>query len=212
MGRINAKTGCETGDVLLIIADADAKVVSASLGALRCEIARKLDLIPQDTFDLLWVTEFPLFEYDKETDSYSAMHHPFTAPMEEDIPLLDSDIGSVRARAFDLVINGNEAGGGSVRINDTALQAKMFEKLGFTEEDANARFGFLIDAFKYGAPPHGGMAYGLDRVVMIMLGRESIRDVIAFPKVASSAELMSGAPDVVDKEQLDELGIMLKQD
>lgn len=212
MGRINAKTGCETGDVLLIIADADAKVVSASLGALRCEIARKLDLIPQDTFDLLWVTEFPLFEYDKETDSYSAMHHPFTAPMEEDIPLLDSDIGSVRARAFDLVINGNEAGGGSVRINDTALQAKMFEKLGFTEEDANARFGFLIDAFKYGAPPHGGMAYGLDRVVMIMLGRESIRDVIAFPKVASSAELMSGAPDVVDKEQLDEIGIMLKQD
>ena len=212
MGRINAKTGCETGDVLLIIADADAKVVSASLGALRCEIARKLDLIPQDTFDLLWVTEFPLFEYDKETDSYSAMHHPFTAPMEEDIPLLDSDIGSVRARAFDLVINGNEAGGGSVRINDTALQAKMFEKLGFTDEDANARFGFLIDAFKYGAPPHGGMAYGLDRVVMIMLGRESIRDVIAFPKVASSAELMSGAPDVVDKEQLDELGIMLKQD
>ena len=212
MGRINAKTGCETGDVLLIIADADAKVVSASLGALRCEIARKLDLIPQDTFDLLWVTEFPLFEYDKETDSYSAMHHPFTAPMEEDIPLLDSDIGSVRARAFDLVINGNEAGGGSVRINDTALQAKMFEKLGFTDEDANARFGFLIDAFKYGAPPHGGMAYGLDRVVMIMLGRASIRDVIAFPKVASSAELMSGAPDVVDKEQLDELGIMLKQD
>lgn len=212
IGRINAKTGCETGDVLLIIADSDAKVVSASLGALRCEIARRLDLIPKDTFDLLWVTEFPLFEYDKETDSYSAMHHPFTAPMEEDIALLDSDIGSVRARAFDLVINGNEAGGGSVRINDTALQAKMFEKLGFTDEDANARFGFLIDAFKYGAPPHGGMAYGLDRVVMIMLGRESIRDVIAFPKVASSAELMSGAPDVVDKEQLDELGIMIKQD
>ena len=191
IGRINAKTGCETGDVLLIIADSDAKVVSASLGALRCEIARRLDLIPKDTFDLLWVTEFPLFEYNKETDSYSAMHHPFTAPMEEDIALLDSDIGSVRARAFDLVINGNEAGGGSVRINDTALQAKMFEKLGFTDEDANARFGFLIDAFKYGAPPHGGMAYGLDRVVMIMLGRESIRDVIAFPKVASSAELMS---------------------
>lgn len=212
IGRINAKTGCETGDVLLIIADSDAKVVSASLGALRCEIARRLDLIPKDTFDLLWVTEFPLFEYNKETDSYSAMHHPFTAPMEEDIALLDSDIGSVRARAFDLVINGNEAGGGSVRINDTALQAKMFEKLGFTDEDANARFGFLIDAFKYGAPPHGGMAYGLDRVVMIMLGRESIRDVIAFPKVASSAELMSGAPDVVDKEQLDELGIMIKQD
>lgn len=212
IGRINAKTGCETGDVLLIIADSDAKVVSASLGALRCEIARRLDLIPKDTFDLLWVTEFPLFEYDKETGSYSAMHHPFTAPMEEDIALLDSDIGSVRARAFDLVINGNEAGGGSVRINDTALQAKMFEKLGFTDEDANARFGFLIDAFKYGAPPHGGMAYGLDRVVMIMLGRESIRDVIAFPKVASSAELMSGAPDVVDKEQLDELGIMIKQD
>ena len=212
IGRINAKTGCETGDVLLIIADSDAKVVSASLGALRCEIARRLDLIPKDTFDLLWVTEFPLFEYNKETDSYSAMHHPLTAPMEEDIALLDSDIGSVRARAFDLVINGNEAGGGSVRINDTALQAKMFEKLGFTDEDANARFGFLIDAFKYGAPPHGGMAYGLDRVVMIMLGRESIRDVIAFPKVASSAELMSGAPDVVDKEQLDELGIMIKQD
>lgn len=212
IGRINAKTGCETSDVLLIIADADAKVVSASLGALRCEIARRLDLIPKDMFDLLWVTEFPLFEYDRETDSYSAMHHPFTAPMEEDIALLDSDIGSVRARAFDLVINGNEAGGGSVRINDTALQAKMFEKLGFTDEDANARFGFLIDAFKYGAPPHGGMAYGLDRVVMIMLGRESIRDVIAFPKVASSAELMSGAPDVVDKEQLDELGIIIKKD
>ncbi len=211
ISAVNAKTGCETGDVIMIIADADSSVVYASLGALRCEIAKRLDLIPQGVFNLLWVTEFPLFEYDKEAGRYSAMHHPFTAPMEEDIDKLDSDLGSVRARAFDLVINGNEAGGGSVRINDTALQAKMFEKLGFTDEEAQVRFGFLIDAFKYGAPPHGGMAYGLDRLVMIMLGRDSIREVIAFPKVASSAELMSGAPSGVDKDQLDELGIIVKE-
>ncbi len=207
--EINAifeKTGAVTGDIVFIVSDKD-KVVFDSLGALRLEIAKKYGLIPENTYNLLWVTEFPLFEYSEEENRYVAMHHPFTAPMDEDIELLDTDPGKARAKAYDIVLNGVELGGGSLRIYNSDLQKKMFEMLGFTEEDAMERFGFLINAFKYGTPPHGGMAYGLDRFVMLLLGKESIRDVIAFPKVQNASELMSGAPDTVDEKQLEELCI-----
>lgn len=199
--------GGEVGDLLLFVADKN-NVVFDSLGALRLELAKRLDLIQKDTYDLLWVTEFPLFEYDEEEQRYTAMHHPFTAPMDEDISYLDSeDLGRVRAKAYDIVINGCEAGGGSIRIYNSELQEKMFKKLGFTHEDAMSKFGFLIEGFKYGTPPHGGMAYGLDRLVMLLTGCDNIKDVIAFPKVQNASELMSNAPDIVDSIQLDELGI-----
>ncbi len=201
------KMGAEVGDGIFIVSDKDS-VVFASLGALRLNLAKKFNLIPENSYDLLWVTEFPLFEYSEEEDRYVAVHHPFTAPMDEDIEKVDTDPGNVRSKAYDIVINGMEAGGGSIRIFNSDLQAKMFEALGFTQEQAWERFGFLLEAFKYGAPPHGGMAYGLDRLAMIMTGSESIRDVIAFPKVQNASELMSNAPDVVDKSQLDELSIV----
>ena len=206
---VRRAAGAETGDVLLLVASEKPQVVYDSLGALRCELAGRLGRIDTSAPAVLWVTEFPLFEYDAEADRYAAMHHPFTAPREEDLDRLETHPGEVCAKAYDLVINGNEIGGGSIRINNSELQEKMFKALGFTEEKARERFGYLIDAFKYGAPPHGGLAFGLDRLVMIMLGCESIRDVIAFPKVASSAELMTDAPDVVDTEQLEELQIAL---
>ncbi|XOQ47964.1 MAG: aspartate--tRNA ligase [Eubacteriales bacterium] len=199
--------GAETGDVLLIVASDENKVVFDSLGALRCELARRFDLIDKSKPCLLWVTDFPLFEYSKEENRFVAMHHPFTCPCIEDLDKLESDPGSVKAIAYDMVLNGNEIGGGSIRINDPELQQRMFKALGLTPEEAQKRFGFLIDAFRYGAPPHGGMAFGLDRLVMLMLDCDSIRDVIAFPKVASSSELMSGAPTDVDEAQLTELGI-----
>ncbi len=199
----------EVGDAILIVADKD-QVVYDSLGALRLELAKRFDLIPQDSYDLLWVTEFPQFEYSEEEDRYVAKHHPFTMPMEEDIELLETEPQNVRAKAYDMVFNGNEVGGGSIRINNTELQAKMFKALGFTEESANERFGFLLEAFKYGIPPHGGMAYGLDRLVMLLAGRDSIRDVIAFPKVKDASEVMSAAPGAVDEKQLRELCIKLE--
>ena len=204
---IRSAMNAETGDVLFLVASDDPGVVFASLGALRCELAARFGLIDTSKPCLLWITDFPLFEYSKEEDRWVAMHHPFTAPREEDLPLLESDPGKVCAKAYDMVLNGNEVGGGSIRINDPELQARMFQALGFTPEEAQKRFGFLIDAFRYGAPPHGGMAFGLDRLVMLMLGCDSIRDVIAFPKVASSAELMTEAPTTVDTKQLEELGI-----
>lgn len=197
----------QTGDVLLLIASPKTKVVLDSLGALRCELAKRFGLIDQSKPNLLWVTEFPLLEFDEDEQRYVAMHHPFTAPFLEDIPLLQSDPGKVRARAYDMVLNGHELGGGSIRINDPALQQTMFEALGFSKEEAQERFGFLIDAFRYGAPPHGGMAFGLDRLVMLMLGCDSIRDVIAFPKMANSGELMTASPAPVDGQQLADLGI-----
>ncbi len=200
------KTNAEVGDGIFIVSDKDS-VVFASLGALRLNLAKKFNLIPENSYDLLWVTEFPLFEYSEEEDRFVAVHHPFTAPMDEDIDKIDTDPGNVRSKAYDIVINGMEAGGGSIRIFNSDLQAKMFEALGFTQEQAWERFGFLLEAFKYGAPPHGGMAYGLDRLAMIMTGSDSIRDVIAFPKVQNASELMSNAPDVVDQAQLDELCI-----
>jgi aspartyl-tRNA synthetase len=201
--------GAEAGDVLLLVASEKPKVVFDSLGALRCELAARFDLIDKSKPCLLWVTDFPFFEYSEEEQRFMAMHHPFTAPREEDLDLIETDPANVCAIAYDMVLNGNEVGGGSIRINNQELQQRMFKALGFTPEEAQKRFGFLTDAFRYGAPPHGGMAFGLDRLVMLMLDCDSIREVIAFPKVATSSELMSGAPTDVDKKQLDELGISI---
>ncbi len=200
------RVGAVAGDCVLFVADQD-NVVFDALGALRCEIAKRLNLTSKDQFNLLWVTEFPLFEYSEEEDRYVAKHHPFTAPMDEDIDLLDTKPQEVRAKAYDIILNGCELGGGSIRIFNTELQQKMFEALGFTKEEAWARFGYLLEAFKYGTPPHGGMAYGLDRFVMLLTGAESIREVIAFPKVQNASELMTNAPAEVDEKQLDELFI-----
>ena len=194
------------GDLLLFAADKD-KVVFDVLGNLRLELARQLDLLKKDDFKFLWVTEFPLLEYSEEQGRFVAMHHPFTMPMEEDLELIDANPGAVRAKAYDIVLNGTEMGGGSIRIHQSDIQSKMFEVLGFTEEQAKDQFGFLLDAFKYGVPPHAGLAYGLDRMVMLMVGADSIRDVIAFPKVKDASCLMTEAPTPVDPKQLEELGI-----
>ena len=194
------------GDLLLFAADRD-KVVFDVLGSLRLELARQLDLLKKDDFKFLWVTEFPLLEYSEEEDRYVAMHHPFTMPMDEDIQYIDTDPGRVRAKAYDIVLNGVEMGGGSVRIHQADIHSKIIEVLGFTPERANEQFGFLLSAFKYGVPPHAGLAYGLDRVVMLMVGADSIRDVIAFPKVKDASCLMTEAPGEVDEKQLQELGI-----
>ena len=202
---ISAMDG-KPGDLLLFAADKN-KVVWDVLGNLRLEIARQLDLLKKDDFKFLWVTEFPLLEYSEEQGRFVAMHHPFTMPMDEDWHLIDSDPGAVRAKAYDIVLNGTEIGGGSVRIHQSDIQSKMFEVLGFTPEKAQAQFGFLLEAFKYGVPPHAGLAYGLDRVVMLMGGCDSIREVIAFPKVKDASCLMTEAPTPVDPKQLEELGI-----
>lgn len=199
------------GDLLLFAADKD-KVVFDVLGNLRLELARQLDLLKKDDFKFLWVTEFPLLEYSEEEDRYVAMHHPFTMPMEEDLQYLDSDPGRVRAKAYDIVLNGVEMGGGSVRIHQADIQSRMFEVLGFTPERAQEQFGFLLKAFKYGVPPHAGLAYGLDRMVMLMVGADSIRDVIAFPKVKDASCLMTEAPAPVDGKQLEELGIQVAEE
>ena len=202
---ISAMDG-KPGDLLLFAADRN-KVVFDVLGNLRLELARQLDLLKKDDFKFLWVTEFPLLEYSEEEDRYVAMHHPFTMPMDEDIQYIDSDPGRVRAKAYDIVLNGVEMGGGSVRIHQADIQSKMFEVLGFTPERVGEQFGFLLEAFKYGVPPHAGLAYGLDRVVMLMVGADSIRDVIAFPKVKDASCLMTEAPGQVDDKQLEELHI-----
>ena len=204
-----AALGAETGDVLLLVSDADWVRACTALGQVRLEIGRKYDLIDKDAFKFLWVVDFPLFEYSEQEGRWMAMHHPFTMPRAEDIDKVESDPGACRALAYDIVLNGVELGGGSIRINDPALQDRMFRALGFTEEKARESFGFLMDAYKYGAPPHGGMAYGLDRLVMLMLKKDSIRDVIAFPKVQNAGEPMSGAPDVVDPKQLRDLCIAM---
>lgn len=198
----------EPGDLLLFAAD-KTSVVWTVLGALRVEIAKNLGLIHSDEFKFLWIVDFPLLEYSEEQGRFVAMHHPFTMPMEEDIPLLDTDPGKVRAKAYDITLNGVELGGGSVRIFQDDIQEKMFEVLGFTKEQAYERFGFLLNAFKYGVPPHAGLAYGFDRLMMLMLEQESIRDVIAFPKVKDASCLMTNAPDVVDEKQLKELEIAI---
>lgn len=211
IAAIHARMGLETGDVLLVIADGRDDVVSDSLGQVRLACAKRLGLIEKDTFDLLWVTDFPLFEYDAEEGRYYAKHHPFTSPNLEDLALMDTDRIKVRARAYDLVLNGTELGGGSIRISDPAIQNKMFEALGMSPEESYERFGFLLDAFKYGVPPHGGMAYGLDRLVMLLLEKESIRDVIAFPKVQNASELMTNCPSEVEDKSLVELNIAISK-
>ncbi len=200
------KTGAEPGDILMFVADQN-QVVYDALGNLRLELAKRLDLIPENEYKFLWVTDFPLLEYDEEEKRYAAKHHPFTSPMEEDIALLDTEPSKVRAKAYDIVLNGVEIGGGSIRIHNTELQQKMFETLGFSKEEAWERFGFLMEAFKYGTPPHGGIAYGLDRLVMLLAGCDSIRDVIAFPKVQNASELMIHSPAQVEPKQLKELHI-----
>jgi len=198
----------EPGDLICFVADIN-EIVYDALGQLRLEIARRTNIIDESQFKFLWVTEFPLLEYDEEEKRYVAKHHPFTSPMDEDIEYLDTDPGRVRAKAYDIVLNGTEIGGGSIRIHDQALQSKMFKLLGFTEEQAWERFGFLLEAFKYGTPPHGGLAFGLDRLIMLMAKRNSIRDVIAFPKVQNASDLMTSAPDVVEDKQLKELHIKI---
>ncbi|MDF2542979.1 MAG: aspartyl-tRNA synthetase [Herbinix sp.] len=198
----------KSGDLLLFAADED-DVVFAVLGNLRLEIARNLGLLKKDEYKFLWVTEFPLLEYSKEEGRYTAKHHPFTMPMDEDLALLETDPGKVRAKAYDIVLNGTEIGGGSVRIYQSDVQEKMFEVLGFTKESAYERFGFLLNAFKYGVPPHAGLAYGLDRLLMLMAKEDSIRDVIAFPKVKDASCLMTEAPNVVEEKQLKELGVAI---
>ncbi len=206
MAALVAAMEGEKGDLLLFAADKN-KVVWDVLGALRLELARQMELLDKNEYKFLWVTEFPLLEWSEEQNRYTAMHHPFTMPMEEDLLYIDSDPGRVRAKAYDIVLNGNEIGGGSVRIFNPEIQNKMFEVLGFTKEQANEQFGFLLTAFKYGVPPHAGLAYGLDRLVMLMAKEESIRDVIAFPKVKDASDLMTEAPTAVDPKQLDELGL-----
>lgn len=208
INAIIKKADGKVGDGILIIADKN-EVVYDALGNLRLEVAERFDLIDKSKLNFLWITEFPLFEYSNEEERFVAKHHPFTSPMDEDVNLLDSEPQNVRAKAYDIVLNGCEIGGGSLRIYNTDLQQKMFEKLGFTKESAWERFGYLLEAFKYGTPPHGGMAYGLDRLVMIMAGCDSIRDVIAFPKVQTASELMTNSPDIVDDIQLKELSIKL---
>ncbi len=206
---VREKTNCQMGDVLLIVASEEDSVVFASLNALRLHIGKKFELYNKNQYNFLWVTDFPLFEFDKENDRYVSVHHPFTMPKDEDLDKVESNPGDCRAKAYDMVLNGVELGGGSIRISNPDLQSKMFEILGFSEERMQANFGFLIEAYKYGAPPHGGMAYGLDRLCMLMGDHESIRDVMAFPKVQNSGEVMTSSPDIVEKKQLDELFIDL---
>ena len=212
MNAILARTGAEKGDVVFIVADKKALTLSV-LGALRLTVAKRLNIIPENQYNFLWITEFPFFEYNEETGSWDAMHHPFTSPLDECIPYLETAPEKVYANAYDLVLNGVELSSGSIRITDPELQAQMFRALGLSDEEAEQKFGFLTGAFRYGAPPHGGMGIGLDRLCMIMTGSDSLRDVIAFPKVATSAELMSGAPGPVDDVQLNDLAIaIIKED
>lgn len=204
--KILSAVGAEKGDVVLIVADKNS-VTLPTLGALRLKVAKQLDIIPTDKFNFLWITEFPFFEYNEETNHWDAMHHPFTMPMDECLQYLDTAPEKVFAKAYDLVLNGTELSSGSIRINDYELQQKMFKALGLTDEEIEAKFGFLVEAYKYGAAPHGGMGIGLDRLAMIMCGADSLRDVTAFPKVQNASELMSACPSAVDKDSLDVLGI-----
>ena len=206
------KAGAETGDVVLIVADTKKNSALSVLGALRQEVAKKLDIIPTDKFNLLWITEFPFFEWDEDAQTFVAMHHPFTSPMDECLEYLETDKAQVRAKAYDLVLNGVELSSGSIRITDPVLQKRMFTLLGLSDEEAYEKFGFLTDAFRFGPPPHGGMGIGLDRLVMQMIGAESLRDVIAFPKLQNASEPMTECPSPVDTLQLDELGIAVKNE
>jgi aspartyl-tRNA synthetase len=206
--QVNAALAAKTGDLLLLVADEEEKAQKV-LGALRLRLAQEEKLIPENSFNLLWVVDFPLLEFDEEEKRWMARHHPFTAPKDEDIPLMDTAPEKVRAKAYDLVLNGTEIAGGSIRIHQRELQKKMFSLLNLSDAEAENKFGFLLEAFEYGAPPHGGIAFGFDRLVMLFAGRKSIRDVIAFPKTNAALSLMDGAPAPVDAKQLRELGIKL---
>jgi aspartyl-tRNA synthetase len=207
---VNQRTGAAPGDLLLIVAD-KAPVINSCLGTLRLELAKRLNLMKKEEYSLVWVTKFPLLEYNEEEGRLESVHHPFTSPLDEDMPLLQDQPEKVRARAYDIVLNGSEIGGGSVRIHNPALQENMFKVLGISQEEANLKFGFFLEALKYGAPPHAGIALGLDRFAAILTGSESIREVIAFPKTQTASCLLSDAPSRVDKKQLDELGIAIKE-
>ena len=209
MSALIQAMGGENGDLLLFAADCN-EVVWDVLGNLRLEIARQLEILNKEEYHFVWVTEFPLLEWNEEHGRYTAKHHPFTMPMEEDLALLETEPGKVRAQAYDIVLNGNELGGGSVRIFQNEIQEKMFETLGFTKEQAQEQFGFLLDAFKFGVPPHAGLAFGLDRIIMLMAKEDNIRDVIAFPKMKDASCLMTAAPGEVDVKQLQELGLKIE--
>ncbi|MCA1797063.1 MAG: aspartate--tRNA ligase, partial [Geobacteraceae bacterium] len=210
MKQINQAFGAEPGDLLMFVADG-AGVTNEALGRLRGHLGHKLGFTDKNTYKFVWVTDFPLLEWDEEEQRHCAVHHPFTAPRDEDIPLLDTDPGKACAQAYDLVLNGSEIGGGSIRIHDQQVQSKMFELLGIGQEEAQIKFGFLLDALQYGAPPHGGLAFGLDRLAMILTGSDSIRDVIAFPKTQKGTCLLSNAPGEVDDKQLQELSLRLRK-
>lgn len=212
MNEILKAAGAEKGDVVLIIGDTNNSHVLSILGALRQEVAKKLDIIPQDKYNLLWITEFPFFEYDEELGQFVAMHHPFTAPMDECLDYLETDKANVRAKAYDLVLNGIELSSGSIRITNPELQGRIFDLLGLSDEEAHEKFGYLLDAFRYGAPPHGGMGIGLDRLIMQLIGAETLRDVIAYPKTKDATEAMTACPAEVDDDQLNELGIGVNAD
>ena len=209
--QVVSQVEAKVGDLLLFVAD-QKSVVYDALGHLREEVARRMDMIDDSLWNFIWITEFPMFEYDEENQRYVAVHHPFTAPMDEDIELLDSDPASCRAKAYDIVLNGSEIGGGSIRIHEAELQNKIFQLLGMSAEESEKRFGFLLKAFQYGVPPHGGLAFGLDRMIMLLTKSPSIRDVIAFPKVQNSSDLMTQAPAQVSNKQLLELGIQIKEE
>jgi aspartyl-tRNA synthetase len=211
MAALIAAMGGENGDLLLFAADKN-QVVWAVLGALRLELARQMELLDKGEYKFLWITEFPLLEWNDEQERYTAMHHPFTMPMDEDLQYLDTDPGRVRAKAYDITLNGNELGGGSVRIFNPEIQSKMFEVLGFTKEQAEEQFGFLLSAFKYGVPPHGGMAPGIDRILMIILDEPNLREVQAFPTNSTGQDQMMGSPSVLDSKQLDELGLKIVEE
>ena len=209
MNAILTVSGAQAGDVILIIADKKNSLVLSVLGALRQIAAKKLDIIPENQYNLLWITEFPFFDWDEELGQFVAMHHPFTAPMDECLDYLETDKANVRAKAYDMVLNGIELCSGSIRITNPELQGRIFSLLGLSDEEAHNKFGYLLDAFRYGAPPHGGMGLGLDRLIMQMLGCESLRDVIAYPKVQNASEPMTDCPAEVDGLQLDDLGISI---
>ncbi|MBR2730982.1 MAG: Asp-tRNA(Asn)/Glu-tRNA(Gln) amidotransferase GatCAB subunit C, partial [Clostridia bacterium] len=209
MAAVLAAAGAEPGDVVLIVGDTKNSIVLTVLGALRQIVAKKLDIIPAGQYNLLWITEFPFFDWDEDAQQFVAMHHPFTAPMDECLPYLETDKAAVRAKAYDLVLNGVELCSGSIRITDPGLQSRIFTLLGLSDEEAHAKFGYLLDAFRFGAPPHGGMGIGLDRLIMQMLGCESLRDVIAYPKVQNASEPMTDCPAAVDAPQLTDLGIAI---
>ena len=209
MAAVLKAAGAEAGDVVIIVGDTKNSLVLSVLGSLRQIVAKKLDIIPEGVYNLLWITEFPFFDWDEDAKQFVAMHHPFTSPMDECLDYLETDKASVRAKAYDLVLNGVELCSGSIRITNPDLQGRIFSLLGLSEEEAHTKFGYLLDAFKYGAPPHGGMGIGLDRLVMQMLGCESLRDVIAYPKVQNASEPMTECPATVDGIQLDDLGLSI---